>query len=72
MKPGNFRLSKATSVQQEHPIYEIVDDDRRTLLDITKTDGGVYEVCVVDSAGESRVVRLELLLELIPGGTTKT
>ncbi len=42
-----------------------VDEDRKVSLDITKTDGGVYEVCILDNEGTGRVVELSVLLELI-------
>lgn len=65
MKPGNYRLRKTSDIHQEHPIYEIVDEDRKVLLDITKTDDGVYEACILDSEGAGRMVELSVLLELI-------
>jgi len=65
MNPGKFRLRKTSDIRQEHPIYEIVDEDRKVLLDITKTDGGVYEACIPDNEGAGRVVELSVLLELI-------
>jgi hypothetical protein len=65
MKPGNFRLRKTSDINREHPIYEIVDEDRNVLLDVTKTDSGEYEACIVDNRGEGRVVDLRVLLELI-------
>jgi len=65
MRPGRFRLRKTTDIRQEHPIYEIVDEELRTLFDVTKNDGGVYEACIMDNQGEGRVVELEVLLELI-------
>ena len=65
MKPGTFRLRKTTDIRQEHPIYEIVDESRNVLLDVTKNDAGIYEACIIDSQGEGRVVELKTLLELI-------
>lgn len=65
MKPGMFRLRKVSDVNQEHPIYEIVDERSSVLLDVTKTDAGAYEVCILDNQGEGRVVALPVLLELI-------
>lgn len=65
MKPGQFRLRKTTDIRQEHPVYEIIDEEHRTLLDVTKTDAGVYEACIMDNEGEGRVVELKVLLELI-------
>lgn len=65
MKPGTFRLRKTSDVNQEHPIYEIVDEHSSILLDVTKTDAGSYEVCILDNQGAGRVVALNLLLELI-------
>jgi hypothetical protein len=65
MRPGKFRLRKISDIDQEHPVYEIVDEERRILLDITKTDAGVYEACIIDNEGEGRVVGLDVLLELI-------
>lgn len=65
MKPGQFRLRKTTDIRQEHPVYEIIDEKQRTLLDVTKTDAGVYEACIMDNEGEGRVVELQVLLELI-------
>ncbi len=65
MKPGTFRLRKATDIRQEHPIYEIVDESRNVLLDVTKNDASVYEACIIDSQGEGRVIELETLLELV-------
>lgn len=65
MRPGKFRLRKVSDIRQEHPVYEIVDEAQITLLDITKTDAGVYETCIMDNNGVSRVVELETLLELI-------
>ncbi len=65
MKPGNFRLRKTSDIRQEHPIYEIVDEERSILLDVTKTDAGVYETCIIDNQGEGRVVQLSVLLQLL-------
>ncbi len=65
MKPGKFRLRKTSDIRQEHAIYEIVDEDRNILLDVTKTDAGVYEACIIDNQGQGRVVQLSVLLELI-------
>jgi hypothetical protein len=65
MKPGTFSLRKTSDVKQDYPIYEIVDEHRSVLLDVTKTDAGVYEVCILDNQGEGRVVALNVLLELI-------
>lgn len=65
MKPGTFRLRKSSDINQEHPIYEIVDERSSILLDVTKTDAGVHEVCIMDNQGEGRVVALNVLLELI-------
>ena len=65
MKPGQYRLRKTTDIRQENPIYEIIDEESRTLLDVTKTDAGVYEACIMDNEGEGRVVELKVLLELI-------
>ena len=65
MKPGKFRLRKTSDIHQEHPIYEIVDDEQNVLLDVTRTDAGVYEACIIDNQGEGRVVELSVLLELI-------
>lgn len=65
MKPGKFRLRKTSDIRQEHPVYEIVDEERRILLDVTKTDAGVYEACIMDNEGEGRVLELNVLLELI-------
>jgi hypothetical protein len=65
MKPGTFSLRKTSDVNQDYPIYEIVDEHRSVLLDVTKTDAGVYEVCILDNQGEGRVVALNVLLELI-------
>ena len=64
-KAGKFRLRKVSDIRQEHPIYEIVDEDRSILLDVTKTDAGVYEACIMDNHGEGRVVQLSVLLQLI-------
>ena len=65
MKPGTFRLRKVSDINQEHPIYEIVDESSSVLLDVTKTDAGEYEACIIDNQGEGRVVALKVLLELI-------
>jgi|CXWL01.1.fsa_nt_gi hypothetical protein len=65
MKPGKFRLRKTSDIHQECPIYEIVDEDRIVLLDVTKTDSGMYEACIMDNQGEGRVVELSVLLGLI-------
>ena len=65
MKPGDFRLSKVSDIHQDHPIYEIVDEDRTVLMDVTKNDAGVYEACIMDNEGQGRVVELRVLLALI-------
>ena len=71
MKPGKFRLRKTTDINQEHPIYEIVDEERSVLLDVTKTDAGVYEACIIDNQGEGRSVELSVLLGLIEDARQK-
>ena len=65
MRAGKFRLRKTSDIHQEHPIYEIIDEERRVLLDVTRTDAGVYEACIMDNQGEGRAVELTVLLELI-------
>jgi hypothetical protein len=65
MKPGVFRLRKTSDVRQEHAIYELVDEDRNILMDVTKNDAGRFEACIIDNQGDGRVVELNALLELI-------
>lgn len=65
MKSGNFRLRKTSNVEQEAVVYELVDEASAVLLDVTKTDVGVFEVCIIDNQGEGRAIELGTLLDLI-------
>jgi hypothetical protein len=65
MKSGKFRLRKTSDVNQESAIYEIVDEQLAVLLDVTRTDTGAFQVCIIDNQGEGRMIELSALLDLV-------
>lgn len=59
-----LRLQKFTPIDREHPIYEVVDDERNVLLDVTRSSEGDWEILMhSDSVG--RVLPLTEVMGLI-------
>ena len=60
---GAFRLQKFSNISQEACIYEIIDEHSTVLMDVTRTDAGVYEACITDNEGKARVIELSVVVK---------
>jgi hypothetical protein len=59
-----LKLQKFVPIDREYPIYEVTDESHNVLFDVSRTDGGAFEIGF-HKDGVGRVLELEETLALI-------
>jgi hypothetical protein len=62
-----MRWQKFSPLDREHPIFELLDDDGAILLDVSRNNDGVLEVCF-HSGIRDRIVDFETVQRWLADG----